>query len=322
VRAAFCGEEVDRVPVVPIICGFAGSIRSLGPREVLFNPTPLTNSLVDAQRLFGYDAVVAWFDPTTEAEACGCALDWSGGSAAVASPLPRQALAGLDAPALLEKGRIPVAREVAARLVRQVGRELALLGGVTGPLTLFRQLYGCGFGEALRDDEALAGRVMELAAELATHMVRLYGELGIDGVIIAEEAEEEDLRGILGEAGDHYRQLFGNIRYFELRSLLLCRHIGPTCLDELLEELLPDCVALSSGAGMREAVLGCRKMGILPAGAVSESAMLGGPREVEKEARCCREDCAGGPWLLATAWEVPAGAPLEGVRGMVEAGGS
>jgi hypothetical protein len=151
-------------------------------------------------------------------------------------------------------------------------------------------------------------------------MVRLYGELGIDGVIIAEEVEGEDLRGILEEAADHYQQLFGNIRYFELRSFLLCRRIGPAGLGELLEELLPDCVALPGGAGMREAVLGCRELGILPAGAVSESALLKGAREVEREVRGCREDCEGGPWLLATAWGVPAGAPLEGVRGMVEAG--
>lgn len=320
-KNVFAGEQAGRVPVAPLVFSFAGKIRSLGPREVMSDPTALANSLIDARELFGYDAIVTWFDTTTEAEACGCAVDWSAGTPVVAGPVGEGAIAGLNPEDIEDRGRVPVAREVAARLVKQVGREVTLLGAVTGPLTLFSQLVGCGFREASGRDAAASDEKMELVGAVATRMVRLYGELGLDGVMIAEDVPGEELLGGLPGALRFYDQLFGLARYFSSAAVFVSRRCPAAEFGRLVEELLPDCIAITEGAEPREAVLKCRDEEVVPAATVPVEALLAGPGRTAEEVRRCLEAGAGGAFLLTTSWEVPAEAPMESVHELVSARG-
>ena len=64
------------MPFIPLVCSFAAKLRQISVKELFTNPTTLANSLRDAYKLFGYDAVLNAFDPSLEAEALGCEVKW------------------------------------------------------------------------------------------------------------------------------------------------------------------------------------------------------------------------------------------------------
>lgn len=320
-KRALSGGETETVPVAPLVFSYAANLRGLEPREMLSETTLLANSLADAQALFGYDALVTWFDTTLEAEACGCAIDWSDGIPRVAPQPPAEAgpTPGIDPEGIETRGRVPVALEVARRLKKVVGREVTLLGAVTGPLTLFSQVAGSRYGEASLADPAAAARILELAGETATRMVRLYGEVGLDGLIVAEDVSALELMESLPAASGVYDQLFGIMRYFECCALFVSRNCPSDGFGRLTEELLCDCIAIGEGAEPASAVLKCREEDIVPAATVPVEALLAGPDDTADEVDRCLREAAGGAFVLTTSWEVPMAAPMESIRAMVNA---
>ncbi len=320
-RKALSGGETETVPVAPLVFSYAANLRSLSPREMLSDPTLLANSLADARGLFGYDALVAWFDTTCEAEACGCRLDWSDGTPRVVGEPPVAAgpARDLDPEGIETRGRVPVALEVVKRLNRVAGREVTLLCAVTGPLTLFRHLRGCRHGAASLEDPSSAARTLELAGEIATRMVRLYGELGLDGVIIAEDVSADELMESLPAAAGVYDQLFGIVRYFDSSALFVSRRCPSDGFGLLAEELFCDCIAIGDGAEPASAVLKCREEDIVPAATVPVEALLAGPGDTADEVNRCLREAAGGAFVLTTSWEVPLAAPMESIRAMMNA---
>ena len=87
VRALLSGAPVSRPPFIPYMASAAARFMEVLVQRMFTDPTTLANSLQSAQRLFKYDAIVVLFDPTLEAEACGCGLAWEeDASPAVVSP--------------------------------------------------------------------------------------------------------------------------------------------------------------------------------------------------------------------------------------------
>lgn len=87
----------------------------------------------------GFDAVRAPFCQTFEAEALGCTVKWGG----------KENIPGIDHPVLhklddtpklpddfLERGRIPQLIEAIRIMKREVGDEVAIIGGIIGPFTI------------------------------------------------------------------------------------------------------------------------------------------------------------------------------------------
>src|SRR3972149_7483653 len=90
VRDLFQLRELERVPFIPWVCSFAAQLEQIPVEAMLSDAGLLSRSLLNAQALFRYDAIANVFDPSLEAEACGCAIDWSqgGGLPRGASPPP------------------------------------------------------------------------------------------------------------------------------------------------------------------------------------------------------------------------------------------
>jgi uroporphyrinogen-III decarboxylase len=142
----FQKRTLSRPPFIPWVSTFAAKLEQIPVREMLSDATLLTRSLQNAQKLFGYDGIPIVFDPTFEAEACGCEVNWndSGKLPEVAtSPLGEGAtVEDLDISEFERQERISVALDTASRISIIKGREIPLLGVVTGPITLTRLLGG------------------------------------------------------------------------------------------------------------------------------------------------------------------------------------
>src|SRR3989304_10076929 len=77
VRSLFQLRDLARVPFIPWVCSFAAQLEQIEMEAMLSDSGLLSRALINSQKLFGYDAIVNVFDPTLEAEACGCNVDWS-----------------------------------------------------------------------------------------------------------------------------------------------------------------------------------------------------------------------------------------------------
>lgn len=189
-RALFQQQEVSRPLYIPLIGSFAARVRQAPVSAMFSNPTLYANSLRDAARLFGFDALVTSFDPSLAAEALGCEIQWER-----ENQLPRVAShpllegrepADLD-PKWEEKGRIPVVLEVTRRLTTLLSKEVAILGTMTGPFTLAGQLRGEAFFAALKEDPASCTELLHFAVQCSVKLARYYADLQVDGLILIED---------------------------------------------------------------------------------------------------------------------------------------
>lgn len=138
----------------------------------------LARALQNAQKLFGYDAVVFSFDPPLEAEACGCSINWGKESDLPSVPrlIDLQAVAQTDISDIEKRGRLPVVLEAARRLKVLLGRTVAQVGAVTGPLTLATCLSGVGIEKLGEGSEEVKG-VLRLAGQVTLRVCKAYCEL-------------------------------------------------------------------------------------------------------------------------------------------------
>jgi hypothetical protein len=164
--------------------------------ELLESATTLATALRNAQRLFGYDAVTSHFDLPLAAEA-------------TADLQPGQA------DQVVHHGRWPLVLEGTRRLVKELGSRVVVLGLLTGPLTMARQL---GDGS------------IERAGQVAIALGRAYAECGVGGVVVAEE------RAVTPEEEGPFRialqPLINVARYFQITPILSAkgapsRYLGP-----------------------------------------------------------------------------------------------
>ena len=114
VKGLFQLRELPKAPIIPWLCSFAARLEQVQPEEMLSDAGTLSRSLINAQKLFGYDAIANIFDPSLEAEACGCRIDWNEGEGlpgVVSHPLEEGAtIEGLDLADFEKRGRIQPGR--------------------------------------------------------------------------------------------------------------------------------------------------------------------------------------------------------------------
>lgn len=179
--------RASRPLFVPFVYRLTARIEQLPGEELLESPTTLAAALRNAQRLFGYDAVVSHFDLGLAAEAC--------------SELP----AG-RADQIVHQGRWPVVLEATRRLVKELGERVVVMGVLTGPLTLARQL---GDGS------------LDRAGQVVVALGRAYAECGVGSLVVAEErvvAPEEEEAFVTT-----LRPLWNLAGYFQITPIVVAK---------------------------------------------------------------------------------------------------
>ena len=304
VRDLFALKELPRIPFIPWVCTFAARLEQVPVKTLLSDAGILSRSLINAQRLFGYDAIVNIFDPSLEAEACGCRLDWSSELPQVVShPLSEGAsLESLDMAGITKRGRLPAVLEATKRLKVIKGKEAAVIGYITGPLTLARHLAGEDFLNAFGQGSDDAVKIAAAAGSAGLQLCRAYCELGVDAVVIADE--------MLGRTGpDHYKSLaapFRSIwnvaRFFNVHSIILSRG----CSEQQIEPIIglqADGVSLSGDLDYAHVRDAARKKNCCYSRSIEsylppETAGESGSHQIPHGEK-------GRGFFLSTEWEVP-----------------
>jgi hypothetical protein len=130
------GEPADRPAFVPLIQGLVARTEGILRQTLTHDPTLWANSLMKAAALFDFDAVVAGYDFSLLAEACGCKISWEEDRPVVCG-LPE---AFNENPETC--GSLQHALEATKRVFDTCRKERGCVAALTGPATLARQLYG------------------------------------------------------------------------------------------------------------------------------------------------------------------------------------
>ena len=150
------GEPLERAPFVPLIRGLTARVEGLAQEAIHSDPSLWANCLAKTTELFDFDGIVAGFDFSLMAEACGCRIKWENDRPRIAA-LP-EALCQTPE----ESGRMKNALEAAGRVFQVCRARRACVAALTGPVTLAHQLFGREEGEKrLSEVKQLMVRVTE-----------------------------------------------------------------------------------------------------------------------------------------------------------------
>ncbi|MBM4463675.1 MAG: hypothetical protein FJ012_10190 [Chloroflexi bacterium] len=253
VRCLFQKKELPQIPFLPLVWSFAAKVRQATVKEMAANPTLMANALSDAQKLFGYDAIVTVFDPSLEAEALGCRVDWISEfqPPLVAShPLEEgKGIADLNAD-FLNKGRIPSVLETARRLNMVRGKEVAVIGLVNGPATVSLHLQGDSFWPQFEKGAADAKKTLDFTKKCCQDLIKSYCDIGVDTIMVVERMPSRIEEPVGTQMKAAYRAMWNVLRYFKGYSVLLAYGCTADNL-EFLCSLGADAVVVG---GMSEAV--------------------------------------------------------------------
>jgi uroporphyrinogen decarboxylase len=176
------GEDIDRLPCVPIVGNTAARVIGAKVSELRNNGSLLAEAHVAAYRLFGYDNIRIFTDLYTQAEAMGAGI-----------VTPPDETAYLDSPAIndisdverlrpADPGRDGCLPEhlLATRIaVREVGQEVPVAVGLTAPFTNASFLVGTETLVRLTyNDPAAVHRLCEVSLETNLRFARAIIDAG------------------------------------------------------------------------------------------------------------------------------------------------
>lgn len=221
VERALQGKSTDRPPIVMHLAPYAARLQQQSYQQLSGDPTLLANSQQGAQRLFGCDGILAPLDTTLEAEACGCLVEWRDDEPVVTGhPFATHGPVTVDLDGLEQRGRLAIALEATRRLQQVIGRDVAVVPAVTGPVTLAGHLLGPELAAVLDADPERGYQAIEAAVRVTVRMAKLYLETGGGQLVVADP-----LLGSLDPT--HHPQIAGVLRtlwnvadFYDARALV------------------------------------------------------------------------------------------------------
>ena len=184
------GESADRPAFVPLVQGLVARTEGVLRQTLTNDPTLWANSLMKATALFDFDAVVAGYDFSLLAEACGCEISWEDDRPVVCG-LPDEFN---ECPETC--GSLQHALEATKRVFDTCRKERGCVAALTGPATLALQLYGDNGATRIGDVKAHIVPVLEA-----------YCETRPDAVIFMEKQPFGD-----GKLSIKHRKIYNTIK--------------------------------------------------------------------------------------------------------------
>jgi uroporphyrinogen-III decarboxylase len=239
VRGAFESADLPRLPFVPWVFTHAARLEQIPVRRMLADPTQYTKCLQNARKLYGYDAIIGGFDPSLELEICGSHISWGGDyEAPAAVPLPEFDLGRLrdiDVENAARTGRLATVIESLRRIKLVSGQDLALAAAVTGPLSLLAGLTGRDPLRDLAEKPEEAIRAVEAAAGFLLKVVRVYCQLELDIIVIADKLMATLPAAHLSRMSSVLSPVINLVRFYNTFSVLLPGEPSPDNVTSLID---------------------------------------------------------------------------------------
>ncbi|MCK5128356.1 MAG: thioredoxin family protein [Clostridiales bacterium] len=179
-------EKIDKPAWIPFTGVHAGSLKGYSAQEVLTDSSKLTESLIEAHKLYQPDGMPVIFDLQIEAEILGCKLLW----AEKAPPSVTTHPCSSDKEILKiditkESGRIPMVLETLENL-KEKAKDTSLFGIICGPFTLASHLRGNDIFMDMFDDPDYIHQLMAYTTKVAKQMTKIYIDAGFDVISVVD----------------------------------------------------------------------------------------------------------------------------------------
>jgi hypothetical protein len=224
----------ERPVFIPFVYGLAAKLEQIPLAEITSDASYYTHALEDACNLFKYDGIVNNFDATIEAELFGCDIEWPDDYAAPRITSCRQAeLREIDP---VESSRIQILLETTKRTVMSKGKDIAVIGVLTGPCSLVKTITGDKGGDT---ENAIV-----LVGSLLTKLVKSLCELRVDAVFFREDILDigyrDELLAHSKPYTDAYTTLFNLTKYYNCFPALIVKNMEMSFITQLHEMIRPN----------------------------------------------------------------------------------
>jgi len=242
-RKTMQAANVERPVFVPIVYRLAARIEQTPLLDMVSNPTSYANILESSWKLLRQDAIITSFDASLEMEIFGCQVEWPDDYELPA--VSRWTECELSSASLENSGRLSVLLEATKRLIQTRGREVAIIGVMTGPCSLTANIVA----NTVPDREYSIEEIVALVGGQLTKYVRDLGEIKIDAIIIREdflgEKYYEEFLAYEKAYTAAYATLFNLTRFYNLAGLLMVEGGKLKDLADLVQKLSPSGLMLT-----------------------------------------------------------------------------
>ncbi len=311
-RSVFSGKPVSRPPFIPFMAVAAARFMQVAVQRLFSDPTTLANSLQACQRLFKYDGIPILLDTTLEAQALGCRLEWREQEPPeVVSHifLEGKTPDNLDISGIESKGRIPVLLEAARRLSLTAGQDVALLGVITGPITLGNQLTGDDFVHLLGTDTQTSQKLIDMWAKIALALARAFGELKFDAIVLADKHLTSLSPVYYPQIQPSLKTLRNLVNFYNAPLIILTGLVPPVPLDRFTAFFKLEADGFSVSNPMSELKSLPSSHEKLFGRCIPVSALVGSVADIDKAISELMDNGMGDRFFITSDWEIPPTTP-------------
>ena len=325
ITGLLAGSTLPRLPFIPFVYTHTAYLEQVSVRSLLTTPSLLARGLLNAQKLYGYDAITFGIDATLEAEACGSYVEWERdyGLPCICSPPPCEAskipLSQVDLGSIETRGRVPVVMEAMKVVKASVGQNLALVSVLTDPVTLAVNLYSEKVILQLDQGVEKAKTLLDLAGQALMRICRAYCELRPDIVIINADLFHRVPLQLETKASSILRSISALTDFYDIALFLLLSSRSGVRLKEILE-LGIDGIVVAGDIGASWLRTADESRSMVLGVAVSTPLLLGNDeKKIHEFVRMYEEEGGSRRLFFSTGEEVPYGMPPEGMHTTVKA---
>lgn len=223
---------------VPFVYSLAARMGQIPLQEMVSDASYYSHSLEEAWELFKYDGIITHFDATIEAELFGCEVAWTDDY----TPPEVADCSGVELRQVNPEDnyRVQVLLETMKRIAMSRGRDVAIIGTVTGPVSLTNTLTG-GKEEGIEEAVPVVG-------DLLKKLVVKFGELRVDAVFFREDPSGAGFRDALmareKSYADVYTTAFNLIKHYNGLPVLVVRDTATELINELHRVVAPGGIVL------------------------------------------------------------------------------
>lgn len=323
------GEQIDRLPCVPIVGNTAARVIGAKVSQFRGNGRLIADAQIAAYRRFGYDVVRVFTDLYTLAEAMGAQVRYPEDETAY---LAAPAIASLDdierlcpADPHLD-GNLPHHLEAMQRSVEALGKEVPVTGALTCPFTTTSFLIGAEnlVRLTMRNPEAV-----HLLCRVALESAIRYAEAIIDAGCTPSLTDPMSSSTVIGPRQFKeysYPYLKRLIDFIHLQGKSVTLHIcGKTDkIWQLMVDAGADCISIDNDASLPGAVdsVGDR-VRIMGNVHPSEIMLQGTTDDVKRAVRNCVAQAGHSPkgYIVASGCSLPTETPFANIQAMMDAVG-
>jgi len=280
------------------------------------DPTQYSKCLQNTRKLYGYDAITGSFDPSLEAEICGCSIDWRGDFEAPGiKPEPDfdfSSLKNVNVESAGKTGRFGTVIESLRRISMVSGNNIALAAVVSGPLTVAASLTGRDLIQDFSQNPEQTAKTVEATAAFILKVVQVYCQLQLDIIAIADRLMATFPVAHLAQLQSILSPVVNTIRFYNAYPVLLPGNSSPENLAGIID-LGFDGVVASEIDGNTWSQIKRGKPCILGK-AIPSCLFNSGKKELQEYIDIHLKGDIEPGTFLTTDWEVPPDTPPENIH--------